>query len=432
MSCNLNFGLVGHAVYDPDNQEWLFGRRPGRRCIVGLLGSHRLSHPAIVQHNAVAGTGRVPAMADLRKSARALVRREPELASVLPLLPQWAIPSIAVNAAVGEYDPFVGGLFSLGRTTDAASRTRVDLAATATGEAGNILRITSLPHELHGWRADKSIWLKVPVLGESDAYWADEGAPIMQLCFAEGDSRSQFLAVRFPARTILFSPRLHPQGETRHWSRFYDLPASPLDPNPIVSLPIDQTGGASHADITFNPWYQHQMGVIDHKGNWGVWDVEGGRGAKRSYSAACTNGGMISRPVPSDRENDEPRQQDGWAKILWIGDVNTVLVCNRRKIEIFDTRGQMGSPTPLKSPDVTPSRSSDWILDVKRRCGNSHHFYVLTSSRLLLLEVTCLDRAEREGYAESGATVLLSWQHLRSPDDITLQLTSAVEPADGK
>jgi RNA polymerase I-specific transcription initiation factor RRN6 len=123
--------------------------------------------------------------------------------------------------------------------------------------------------------------------------------------------------------------------------------------------------------------------------------------------------------VQSEDVNDAG--EDGWARILWAGDVNTILVCNRRHLNIIDIKGPSFSHLP--SPTLFPSRSSEWILDVQRHPKYNNRFFVLTSTHVVVLVVTTSSASMDMTTSEAGATILLARRHYRGEEDFTLQLS---------
>jgi RNA polymerase I-specific transcription initiation factor RRN6 len=260
-------------------------------------------------------------------------------------------------------------------------------------------------------------------------FWVEDAVPIQQICFAQGDNRASFLAVRLPMKTRIFRPVYHDRRKSAVRSPLYELPSSRIDPHPILSISPDQTGGAPHADVTFNPDYQRQFGIVDQKGNWSIWDIDGGSRRVSKYTASCTILGPL-RGSQDGIENTEPMtQEDGWARILWVGDVNTVVVCNRRELKVFDISGNQF--TALKSPELMAEHAADWILDVKKHPLYAHRFFVLTSTHLFLAVVTCKKDVLGNSDMEPGARILLSWTHFRGLEDITLQLCTPVLSSEG-
>jgi RNA polymerase I-specific transcription initiation factor RRN6 len=122
-------------------------------------------------------------------------------------------------------------------------------------------------------------------------------------------------------------------------------------------------------------------------------------------------------------EDLQSRKEDGWARTMWVGDANTLLVCNRKRIDLIDLR----QPSrPLNVPQVLDERSvkhsyQPWILDVKRHpLLDEKQFFVLTSTRLYLFSATFDE--QRGNFDDTDASIVLSWTHFRGTQDVTLQL----------
>jgi RNA polymerase I-specific transcription initiation factor RRN6 len=120
-------------------------------------------------------------------------------------------------------------------------------------------------------------------------------------------------------------------------------------------------------------------------------------------------------------EDADLKGEDAWARILWVGDVNTIFVCNRRHASIVGIKG--GSFEYLPCPTLISSRTSDWILDVKRHPSARGTFFVLTSTELVLMTVITASEAVDANVGPVGARVLLSWRHYRGSEDFTLSMT---------
>jgi RNA polymerase I-specific transcription initiation factor RRN6 len=181
--------------------------------------------------------------------------------------------------------------------------------------------------------------------------------------------------------------------------------------------------------VTFNPDYQRQLGIVDVTGNWSIWEIDGGHKGAR-YSVSCVVSGLLNIDALDPENDTKTAIEDGWSRILWVDDVNTILLCNRRRLEVIGIKG--GDPVPLNCPQPVQSHSADWILDIKRHASSKHLFYVLTSSRLIVMAVTCQNDVVGQRDLVPGANVLLSWTHFRGLEDVTLQLSVPNASDDGK
>jgi RNA polymerase I-specific transcription initiation factor RRN6 len=426
---DLNYGHFGQATYNLEDGSWTFDRAPGHERVLHQLGPWKV----VLQPASSFLISSSESARDAQQAAKSLGKNKFEIVPSLDVLPALALESTAVKNVTETYDPAIGDLLSFGSIPLEGSSARARrVAAVPGGQCGNLLRLVMLSRDRQGWASDKSIWLEGHTfVNEENAsgYWVEDAVPIQQLCFAQTESRSPFLAARFPTKTVLFRPILHHRPRPAMRSRFYDLPASHINPRPILSLSHERTGGAPHAHVTFNPDYQRQLGIVDVTGNWSIWEIDGGHKGAR-YSVSCVVSGLLNIDAPDPEDETKTAIEDGWSRILWVGDVNTILLCNRRRLEIIGIKG--GDPVSLNCPQPVQSHSADWILDIKHHASSKHLFYVLTSSRLIVMAVTCQNDVVGQRDLVPGATVLLSWTHFRGLEDITLQLGIPNVSDDGK
>jgi RNA polymerase I-specific transcription initiation factor RRN6 len=418
---DLNYGRPGLANYDLENRGWTFSRQPARRQFKQVSSWQ----PVLPASTTLSNDESFASAATIRKKARRLVRDHFQLVPAFGQLHALESVSEAIISTTSIYDPVIGSLLSFGSVFLERSGTAPKrIAALPAGEAGNILRLVILREEKHGWGTDKTVWLSGPSFkGADSGYWNEDAAPIQQVCFAQTENGNSFLAARFPVKTVVFSPVYHRGRRAAEQSSYHDLPPSLIDAHPIISIGIEQSGGAPHADVTFNPDYQFQVGIVDQQSAWSIWDIE--RKSKDGYMVMRLSHGNIIPPEDADDAGE-----DGWARIMWAGDINTVLVCNRRHLSIIDIKGP--SFVYLPSPALFQSRSSEWILDVQRHPRHSNRFFVLTSTHLMVLIVTTSSAAMDMSTSEAGATVLLSRRHYRGDEDFTLQLSVQLLLDDGK
>ncbi|KAJ4355335.1 hypothetical protein N0V95_003010 [Ascochyta clinopodiicola] len=418
---NLNYGRPGLSTYDLDSREWTFSRQPS---------SKKLTQVACWQLAVSAATDFPPAKTlkdatTVRRDARRLTHNHPQLVPAIRQLPELNLVSDAVTSAASTYDPLVGDLFSFGTVFLKKYGRPNRIAALPAGPSGNILRLLIAGHQKQGWGTDKSVWLSGPTLKDAESgYWNEDAAPIQQICFAQAQTGNSFLAVRLPSRTVILRPSYHRGRQAAKPSIHYDLPPSLVSARPILNITIEQTGATPHADISFNPDYQFQFGVVDHQYKWSIWQIE--RRAKRDeYSVTRLMGGELL-PAEDTVLNDG----DGWARILWAGDSNTLIVCNRRHLSLINISGKSSEYLPV--PTIVPQRSTDWILDIKRHPQLQSRFFVLTTTKILIIEVTPLRATVDSTDDQSGATILFSRRHYRGDEDLTLHLSLETLVDDGK
>jgi RNA polymerase I-specific transcription initiation factor RRN6 len=426
----LNFGHFGAANYDLDNSKWTFDRNAQRQEL-SVLGQWRATIPAATSHTT---PNLLRSSRTTQHAARELARDYAHLTPAVELLSRLEAVSAAATIATTAYDATIGSLLSFGSIAckGHSDHRPKPVVATTAGETGNILQLQVVEKERHGWKEHgQGICLEGPSLANGDrAYWNEDAAPIRQICFAEGEDRRTFLAARFPCRTVLFHPANVHRTKVSARSKYFDLPPSNIDPCPIHSIPMSATGGIPHADVSFNYEYQRQVGIVDERGQWSIWDIDDGYRTD-NYTVTRSVFGDLTPNADGDSESSEQSDQtkeDGWARIFWCGDANTVVIANRRRLCIFNMKGGL---TPLKSPRIISGRSADWILDVRRNPASKNHFFVLTSTQLYMVAVTCPSDDPGFDHVEPGSAIVLSWTHFRGMEDITLQLCVHVAPEHG-
>ncbi|EFQ96589.1 hypothetical protein PTT_00373 [Pyrenophora teres f. teres 0-1] len=416
-----NSGRPGIASYDVDNREWVFPRyfpalqlkqiRPiADKHTATTLATTPARFPLPTTHVKRTKTKQ---RTGVRKRIKGLVKTDPVLCAALDLLPDLDLSSAAVSST---RDPLVGNLLSFGSITlGNRYETPRRVAALATGETGNILQLAIVNKEIYDWGQVKKTWVDGPTLKEAPVgYWNEEAAPIQQICFAQSEDRSCLLAVRLPTRTVLLRPMYHRQARMIPSSSFYDLPKSVVEPHPVLSIHHKDTGGSPHVDFAFNPDNQLQFALAHQDQTWSVWNMHHPRKGDK-YSPSRLARGRINKP----KDNHVPRQ-DGWARILWVANPHTLLVCNRRHLGIISIKKRPHIHYPY-SDIFSEKQSEDWILDVKRHPKDTCQFFVLTSSLLILMTVTTSSGADT-GADEVVVTTLQSWKHYRDAKDLSLQM----------
>ncbi|OMP84489.1 hypothetical protein BK809_0001592 [Diplodia seriata] len=423
---DLHYGHFGQPVYDVDNRTWVFQRSPGVRRVFHPVGHPQVEIPATIATN----TCRVSSAAELDDQQRHLLALFPELQTAAPLLGPLAQVSNAIEAVASTFDPLTGDLLACGRAADVndGGKGTISFVALPGGAAGESLRLVRRQNERHGWGHDHSIWLEVPTLRHGDiGWWPGIGTPILQITSAvQAGDRSTFVAVRTARSIHLFQPRYHSQAVAPQIgpASSLSLPASRLEASPLLYLtsPPHEPG---YADVAFNPWYQRQFGTLDQEGTWIIYDIEGRRGKKSHYRPIQARKGCLAPPLTrSDlQEGTLPGNYDGWGRVLWINDVSTVLICNRRILQVADFQGRSLylSPTSLRL-----ARTSSWILDVRRDPHDMSRVLLLTSTHLLILKMPVPARfTENEDWVD--ADVLLSWRHFVHEEDTTMQIRAFVD-----
>ncbi|KAF2838790.1 hypothetical protein M501DRAFT_992738 [Patellaria atrata CBS 101060] len=419
---DLKYGHVGPAVYDTDTKEWLFGREISRCNVLKVVGEPEKLLESSVRNSVEQDENN--SNKHFSQRIRNALEGLPELLPARHIIEEYAKVSSAMCSAARFYDPANGKLIGFGKAADLDRRSQalVRVIAKPSGESGEILHLAQVFEERRGWGTEKAPALRdFNIDTKGPTYWPGDGSPIKHICFSRPEgNQSAFIAVRTAVSTSILRPLLHrsaiPNRGGSLGQHVYSI--SRLDANPILKVPITSTGGDFHADVAFNPWYQRQFALVDYRGHWSIWNVEGGQtrgGRTNKYDVKKMKIGILESLV-KEQSNIHERPDDGWRRIFWAGNINTIIVCDRKALAVFDIRER---PLRLQGPNLHLDTSPDWILDARVDPMQDDRFFVLTSSRIFWIQIDYLGGAE----ANSGiARILLSWAHFRHPGDISLSI----------
>lgn len=407
-SNDLSYGQFGRASYDIGNQAWLYTRSVQPSQSLVPVGAAKIVVPAWKAGTLSSGAYEASPYARRRheRQVQDVVCSFSELQPASDLLPSLLRASEALEAATAHFDPLKGSLLAIGTIPSDASRNPITVAAFPTGSSGSGLRLVEVKPQKRGWDDSKDAWIEVPTVHGEEALWHGGGAPIQQICFAHAvEGSDAYLAVRLVARTLVFRPILRKRPV--HIST-----GTRLDLKTVCELPIDGASNLPHADVTFNPWYARQCGIVDQSGRWSIWDLEGR--ASKQVKLVCESASM------PESSNSPKAVADGWARILWVTNPTTIAVCSRRELIVFDISGKQ--PTMLHRVHVDLSGGLGSLLDVTRLPSHLDHLCILTATHILV------DRLNTHDDDALLTTRVFSMRHFRSPEDITLRLQAFARP----
>ncbi|RPB12823.1 hypothetical protein P167DRAFT_564954, partial [Morchella conica CCBAS932] len=207
------------------------------------------------------------------------------------------------------------------------------------------------------------------------------------------------MAVRTASSTMLFRQR---RLEAPLPGRATRLAAVPL------ASVAGGTGKRAHAHVAFNPWYEKQFGIIDEGGRWRVYDLEGAQArdwrVRSDVKVAETGRGFVGGAEGGT----------GWGRLLWGGDVNTVLACDRRRAGLFDIRNVPSTRADIALP-VYQGIAQGHLLDLHRgpetASTQTHDVFLLTSATLSWLDL------------RHSAKPIMTLPHYRHQNDISLAMS---------
>lgn len=358
------------------------------------------------------------------QNLRDLTDQYSELLPSINLLPGLAQTSEAVIDVTSNYDPTTSELLAFGQAIVVQKERRgagkVPIAAVAGGTAGEAVRIVLLSKEQLEWKDSNNVTLSnyTSKHGEQ-VWWVGNGRSIEQLVFADVEDESRpWLAVRYGGTVSILQPLLRPDATTpkRTRSGFLSYPSSWLDPNHLATLPVQRSGGVPIADVTFNPWNNKQIATVDQCGRWFTWDIELRAQKMGVWMIRKSRNGSLSRMSG----HVEPKViADGWGAILWVSDMNTIVVSSRTMLAVYDIKDDSRELFVLNS---LPNVETDWILDLKRSPSELNHVFVLTTSSVYWFHISTV-REKDSPESEPGARCLLSWRHFRDPQDFSVRLS---------
>lgn len=342
------------------------------------------------------------------------------------MLPTLAQVSEAVIDSTAACDSAISTLIAFGSAEDVSNRDSgsgtVEVVAVAGGSAGEAVRIVYLPkaqaesegHEdtpFTHWAIDK----------KEQGFWVGRGSPVQQVCFSEDDGQpGGLLAVRCSTATTILRPLLRcrpvsPANLSRKKTFSKHFHPSRLDPNPIAELHINLTGHASHVDVAFNPWDQHQIAVLDANGWWSIWDIEESTKRRTTWTLRAGISGNFS--AEEEDAVGGTTIQDSWGIILWIYSPTSIVIARRSAVVLHNT---ISGIQQMLGHDLRLAEASEWIFDVKRSPVDSTQLFVLTSSCIFWLRISADQALSKQ---EARAHILLARRHFRSQEDRSLQIS---------
>ena len=424
---DLAYGHLGEATYDSATEEWHFQRLPGIR--QQLL---QVSEAAVFVDGTVSDTsGSIIQPATARnRNIKDLVKSEPVFAPAAFLLHSIVQISEAVVHTTSTYDPISSNLIAFGTAHDlrvgGSGRRDVNIVAVVGGRGGEVIRLFRLQATRLEWEGHADVNISCTKINRTEeSIWTGDKIPVQQVCFSEDKGQpGAWLAIRFSTKTSILQPLLRdrPTLSTRaRTERTVGQQSlqSYLDANLIVDLAIERTGGATHVDVTFNPWKQHELAILDTNGRWSIWNFKA-RPSRRGVwdLLACASGSLMDC-IGDDSKKDElaTNAPDGWGVILWVYDIDTVAVANRRILTLCNIKDRLQQSS---EPGLGLNSRSHWIIDVKRSPVSTADLFVLTTLCMFWLRI---EAGNENAENRVDCRILLARRHFRSQEDPSLRLS---------
>lgn len=405
--CDLPYGHFGRGIYSLDDHCWYF-----ERDLAFSSTTQSLAEPKIISNSSKVfpkidcrDDRGGPSSTRHSKQIKALTDSDPALRPAAELLLPLVRVSEAAQDALRCHDVLKGNLIALGDIQSQSRHRPITVAAYATGPSGSDLCIVHMQIQKRGWDDDRSSWLQVPSPHGEQAIWSSRRGPIQQIHFADNlQPGPALLAVRLLTRTtIIRAIQVKSPADEAH--------GSSISPNVLYNVDIEQTGGNTHVDVAFNPWFPQQVAIVDTAGIWTVLEF-----SARNMSQVARTWSSMAQKTSDDMGTSI---NDGWARIAWVGDLGTLAVCTRESLTLFSIVED--DPTMVEEVDLGLSGVVPWVLDLLVLPGRRDHFCVLTTTHILVY------RLVEKTASRKTASIRFRIRHYKNPEDLSLRLTAWAE-----
>lgn len=427
---DLTYGHFGEPTYDTESQQWHFPREVSTDGHIQPLGITRHITSDSTHVEVKNNLSRSSKIKGLDRAAAYYPEVQPAFDAILG--------RIQGSAAGGHvplsYDVSKSDLLAFGTASYAkASRhtAHVPIVALPGGSAAELVTLVTLQNEQLRWEQTSPLSInRLTAAGGIQGFWTGVGNPVQQIVSAvslDGDSSGLF-AVRHHKAISILQPRLYDNIQFDRLKSCDErlLPPSRLLPHEIAIIGGNEADAVPFSDVAFNPWFPEQIATLDQTGVWHVWEVELKSKAKGLWNLNSVDTGSLPSAHPTS--NSPKETDDCWGRVLWVKDLRTLLLAQRRQLCLVRIGGKINTNC---TPDLGLTYSADWLLDVKRSPANPAHLFVVTSTRLIWLAVLPVDELAHDDGGRVNFTVLLSWVHYRNPQDLSLGLETCQNERDG-
>ncbi|KAF4549431.1 Hypothetical protein D9617_21g096520 [Elsinoe fawcettii] len=399
----LGYGHLGEPEYAPESGSWTWKR--------SLHHSHA---QAVGQPQTIVQGSANEATTGSNDSDRASKDRDPDLVSITPHIPSHNRISRDIAKALDQDDPIRGDLLVFGEVYDRSRGRSVSVAVFPADSARTKLCVMRVHDQRQGWDDNRNVYVVVPVIAGEHGYWQSP-SQIQQICFHDDkDDKKGIFAVRTHQATFLlkaqFAKHVASTGSVEDPSR--------LKLTVLGVIPSGFIGDPMHSNLSINPWFASHFATINVEGRWQVWEAESVRETNVLNEPKELAAG-IARDLQQDDQTEELKAlHDGWGRVLWVRDTNTVLTCSRTTIQLVDVPSGASAMTSLES---SARRARTWLLDVQRDPQRSERVFFLTSVYIYYVSVNQLDVQKYE-MRSSGLRILQKVRHFRDHEDQSLRM----------
>lgn len=330
----------------------------------------------------------------------------------------------------------------------------------AAGDAHDTLRLVKPSVSERQWDNDnRASVLLVDVKDQDESVFIEEEStgPIRRVKSVVDLKRydpTRWLVVQRDSGTRVFRPEYQSTPTiSRHNCR-----GSPsrIVANPIFFISKNRTGGSAHSDTSFNTGERSkppQLGLIDERGFWSVWDITHTKIRSKKPTASLNKCGHIEKGVLDFLPSKSPGEAS-WHRLLWVGGTgdpleesqafdydddadipelqgsfpqlvrsSMLLLCNTKLVRLLD----LTSNSFLPDIPFVKEGGRDYILDVHENSQDTQYVFILTTAKLFVARIYSIP-GQDWGQSLKQWTVVLSISHLRNGSDQNLKLTVAPGP----
>ena len=166
--------------------------------------------------------------------------------------------------------------------------------------------------------------------------------------------------------------------------------------------------GFNFSDVTFNPWVSTQFGVVDVKGNFGIWNINSKKEAltklKKFDSNPKTSSDEPDSSLKVESTIHDVTELSNWKRIIWAHDYNHIFVVSRSSLTQFELTPELSSQRLITSDTWSK------IQDIHKNPESMKYAFILTSKELIWFEVS------------NPLRRLMSWKHFLDDKDPSLRL----------
>ncbi|KAG8625663.1 hypothetical protein KVT40_006064 [Elsinoe batatas] len=400
----LGYGHLGEPEYSLHNGTWAW-KRSLDHVKAEVVGAPQI----LVSGPEVEYSGPPNSTSDTRATL------DPALISLGGYISAERRVSRDVDRALDEHDPLVGDLLDFGHVSDKLTHRTIPVAAFPCNTARTRLCIARVQNQRQGWDDDRHCYVVVPVVAGEQGYWSSP-SPIQQISFCVGPAYHKgALAIRTHQATFLLRARFSKYAAPGRSSEN----ASRLKVSVFCVIPTGYVSISVHSHASVNPWFERHFATVSTTGAWQVWEATSPLLHEGIDDATKIADGVVVGDLDLEHDtSDLNAQYDGWTRIMWVRDTDTLVVCTRTQVCLVDVPSGAAVPVSL---EIGRRRSVPWILDVQIDPTRPDRVYFLATTYIYHVSIGAFERA-KDGISTSGIQILQKIRHFRDHEDRSLHM----------